>query len=103
LTNEGGAFHLGTGQFIAPVHGTYLFSVTVRAQYHKQVSAALVSKEKTLVRLSSGYGGIDRAASSITVVITLKRDDVISVKHISEKSGAYHGSGFTSFSGLLLD
>lgn len=103
LSNESSGFNPRTGEFTAPVLGHYLFSVTLRAQFRKQVSAEITCNGNMLGRITSGYGGIDRATSSVTVVVELKRNDVVHVKHTAEKSGEYHGNGYTTFSGILVD
>ncbi|XP_045158490.2 cerebellin-1-like [Mercenaria mercenaria] len=103
LTNEGDGFNSCTGEFIAPVPGKYLISLTARAQFHKQISAEIVCNGKMLGRITSGYGGIDKAASSMTVAEELRKDDKVFVKQTTEKSGEYHGNGYTTFSGFRFD
>lgn len=103
LINEGDGFKPYTGEFIAPVSGKYLFSVTIRAQYHKQVSAELVCNGKILGRVTSGYGCIDKATASVTIAVELRRSDVVLVKQTAARSGDYHGNGYTTFTGLTFD
>lgn len=102
LTNEGDGFNLCTGEFTAPVLGKYLISATARAQFHKQISAEVICDGKMVGRITSGYGGIDKAASSITVVVEMKPGNKVFVRQTSEISGEYYGNGYTSFTVMLF-
>ncbi|XP_052778110.1 complement C1q-like protein 2 [Mya arenaria] len=103
MMNAGSGFKGSSGEFTAPLSGRYLFTVTVRAQFHKMVSAELAGNGRMLARVTSGYGAIERATSSVTVVVELKRGDVISVRQASDKTGEYYGNGYSAFSGFLFD
>ncbi|KAH3693670.1 cerebellin-3-like [Dreissena polymorpha] len=103
LLNTGSGFDSRSGEFKAPSAGIYLFSVTVRAQFHRTVSAVVEKNGGMLARLTSGYGAIERATSSMTLVAELQSDDVIRVRQAADTSGEYYGNCNTVFSGVMLD
>lgn len=103
ITNNGNGYDPETGEFIAPLRGRYLFTVTIRAQFCKQTTAEITCNEQMLGRVTAEYGRVDKASGSMTVVVELDRGDVVKVVHYSVKSGDYFGNGFTSFSGFLFD
>ena len=99
--NLGNGFNATAGEFIVPAEGLYLISLTIWAEYRKQVSAEILASDDVLARLTSGYGRIERATSAVTVVKELKPNDKVFVRRANDKTGEYHGQGYTSFCGVL--
>lgn len=103
ITNNGNGYDSETGEFTAPLTGRYMFTVTIKAQFSKQVCAEISRNDEMLGRVTAEYARIDKASGSMTVVAELNRDDVVKVTHYCVMSGDYFGNGFTTFSGFLFD
>ena len=71
---------------------------------HTQVCAELIGRNVVLARASSGYGGIERATATVTVVVQLDTDDRVYVRQIcgDERVGEYHGYGCSVFAGIMF-
>ena len=103
ISNDGNAYDPETGEFTTPLKGRYMFTVTIRAQFNKEVCAEITRNDKMLGRLSAEYGRIDKASGSMTIVVELEIGDIVKVTHYAVKCGDYFGNGFTAFSGFLFD
>ncbi|XP_045157052.2 complement C1q-like protein 2 [Mercenaria mercenaria] len=102
ITNIGKAYNPDTGIFKVPFTGRYLFSLTVRAQYQKQVCAEIVSEPHVIGQLAAGDSEIERASASVTVVASLHAGDDVYVRETKPWTGSFFGEGYTSFTGILL-
>ncbi|XP_060587429.1 complement C1q-like protein 2 [Ruditapes philippinarum] len=102
LTNIGKSYFPSTGVFKVPYSGRYLFSLTVRAQYQKQVCAEIIAEPHVIGQLAAGDSEIERASASITVVVSLQAGDEIYVRESKPWTGNLFGEGYTSFTGILL-
>jgi len=101
--NAGQGYDVTSGLFVVPRRGCYLFTVTIRAHFHKTISSEIVHNDDVMGRLTTGDGRIERSAASMTLIIECEVDDVIYVRHTGDKSADYNGNGCTSFSGFLID
>lgn len=102
ITNIGKAYNPNTGIFKAPFAGRYLFSLTVRAQYHKQVVAEIIAEPQVIGQLAAGDSEIERASASVTIVVSLQAGDEVYVRETKTWTGNFFGDGYTSFTGILL-
>ncbi|KAH3693665.1 complement C1q-like protein 4 [Dreissena polymorpha] len=102
MTNVGNAYDVTSGTFKAPCAGRFLFSLTVRAQYHKQACAEIVAEPEVIGVVAAGDTEIERASSSLTVVTSLSLGDVVHVREMKMFKGDFYGDGFTVFTGVLL-
>ena len=99
VTNIGNGYHNHLGSFIAPVSGTYVFSVSLltwakHAHYTFSKNGTGVSK-LYLDATKSGY-----ESTSQTIVITLNQNDDVTIRN-GESDGQTHG-GYSNFAGFLL-
>lgn len=99
--NEGNAYHHGT--FVAPVSGTYQFSVTCCSNRANWVALDLSVNTATVGRLLAGDNDYDECTSKVYYVHLTANDDVY-VKH--EKGGgsllSLDDYGLPSFGGFLI-
>ncbi|XP_053404981.1 uncharacterized protein LOC123555503 [Mercenaria mercenaria] len=95
--NIGNAYNQHHGNFVAPVGGTYVFSVTLLhfgelAYGHFVVNRAVAAK----LMLKSGQG------ASQTIVVNLSTGDDVSVQNTATDRG-FNGDRYCTFSGFLLN
>jgi hypothetical protein len=102
LTNIGNAYNPDTGIFKVPYSGRYLFSLTVRAQYQRQVCTEIVAEPTVIGQLTAGDSEIDRASASVTVVVILEAGNEVYVRETKTWTGHFYGEGYTVFTGILL-
>ncbi|XP_053403077.1 b(0,+)-type amino acid transporter 1-like [Mercenaria mercenaria] len=97
VTNIGNAYNQHHGTFVAPVGGTYVFSVTLQQDGettwgHFVVNGAVVAK----LYLKTGQG------ASQTIVVNLSTGDDVSVQN-TEINRGFYGDLYSTFSGFLLN
>lgn len=99
VTNIGHAYNANHGTFVAPVPGTYVFSVTL---YHQSgVSSAgtwghVVANGIVVAKLH-----VNQEQSSQTVIVSLQAGDDVSVQN-TETDRGFFGDRYSTFSGFLL-
>lgn len=98
ITNIGNAYNGHLGSFIAPVHGIYVFSVTLVTSSNAGFHANIVRNGELVTRLyaSTGY-----QTASQTVVLQLQKGDDVCIQH-ADVDRIIYGYKFTLFSGFLL-
>ena len=100
VTNIGNAYNNHLGSFIAPVSGTYVFSISILTW--AKDSAYYISKNGNAVSyiycdaIQSGYD-----SSSQTVILSLNQHDDITIRN-RDADDQTHGSHFSTFAGFLL-
>ena len=97
LTNIGNAYIAHHGTFVAPVDGTYVFSVTLRATNiytHFVVNGTVIAKLD--MHPANGY-----TQASHTMVVSMKKGHDASVQSSAVETSIY-GDRYSSFSGFLL-
>lgn len=103
-TNIGGAYNNSTGIFIAPIHGIYLFSVSVMAPSHADAQGVMVDIMKNGVEIGAafaeGVGNMDQG--SISVVTELLIGDEVHVSITRREDTELWGDKLTSFMGCLV-
>jgi hypothetical protein len=101
ITNLGNSYNNHNGNFIAPVSGTYVFSVTVMSRYHVNAHLRLVKNGQTVSYLyvSGSEAGYD--TTSQTAVLLLQKGDDFCIQNIDSDKDL-NGDHYSSFSGFLL-
>ena len=106
ITNKGGAYNTGSGEFTASVAGAYVFSWTVLNNDKRFTNAALFHNEKYIAVAQADTRIFSMGASgSNTAVLDLKIGDTV---HVAVWKGgvAYDhqvaGKGHSTFSGWLI-
>ncbi|KAH3795945.1 complement C1q tumor necrosis factor-related protein 2-like [Dreissena polymorpha] len=105
LTNIGGHYNANNNEFVAPVTGTYVFTVNAVCGTYSYMHIALYQNETPAFRtLCDNRTGSSQQQSGGITPLRLTKGDKISVRMVyplATSSEAY-GSGMTSFSGFLL-
>ncbi|XP_045176509.1 heavy metal-binding protein HIP-like [Mercenaria mercenaria] len=101
ITNLGSAYNNHNGNFVAPVSGTYVFSVTLLSVYHVNAHAQFLKNGQLVTRLylSGVESGHDTASQ--TFVLQLHKGDDVCV-HNLDLDASLGGSHYSSFAGFLL-
>ncbi|XP_045176620.2 cerebellin-1-like [Mercenaria mercenaria] len=101
ITNLGNAYNNHNGNFVAPVDGTYVFSVTLMSLYHVNAHAKFFKNGQPVSTLyvSGAEAGYD--TTSQTIVLQLHKGDDISVHNI-DVDVSMAGAHYSTFSGFLL-
>lgn len=101
-TNSPTAYNRHTGVFTAPVNGLYVFSTTVLSSYHSTSHFRFYLNHTPLtIMYVHGNASSGWDSASQTIVLNLKRGDVVSVKNTENDTGVL-GGGHSIFSGFLL-
>ena len=101
ISNVGNGYNHRTGVFTAPVAGTYVFYFTA-VEYNTQtlgldIVLNSVSKVRLLGSNKAGY-----QTGTNMVVLTLKRQDRVWVKHSYGKGYHTHNVPMVTFTGFML-
>jgi hypothetical protein len=101
VTNIANGYNNFNGNFIAPVSGTYIFSVTLISLYHISAHAQFVKNGSPVsyVYVSGSEAGYD--TTSQTIVLELRKGDDIFIQN-NDADKSYHGAHYSTFSGFLL-
>ena len=102
LTNLGGGWNGRTGEFRAPASGTYVFAWSALSSDTNHLQLALMRNGLEMASSWADAQGYQTASS--TVVLTLRRGDVVS---LSVLGGEVHeprnsNRGYTAFSGYRI-
>ena len=101
LLNVGSAYHSAHGIFVAPVPGVYFFTMSLLAYGTTNHHAKLVKDGQELAR--SDFNDNDyHDGSSQTVIVQLKKGNVIAVQNADYSGMLYTGLNYSTFSGFLL-
>lgn len=100
ITNVGNAYNSFTGDFRAPVSGTYVFSLTLMSLGAETVHCKM---EQNGIGVANIYVYTDTAdaTSSMTAVLELKQGEDLVIRNI-QADVKIHGYGYSYFSGFLL-
>ena len=101
--NLGGAFHEHTSVFLAPVNGTYLFSVSVCSAAGHFIVLDLMRTTTMIGRILAGDTAYDDCSSETTITVLTAGDEVY-VQHRNNVGDYIHVQEHTvnSFTGVLL-
>ncbi|XP_053403075.1 uncharacterized protein LOC128558225 [Mercenaria mercenaria] len=97
VTNIGNAYNQHHGTFVAPVGGTYVFSVTL-LQFGENTWGHFVVNRAVVAKLLLKDG----QSASQTIVVNLSTGDDVSVQNTGTDRG-FHGDRYCTFSGFLLN
>jgi hypothetical protein len=102
VTNEGGAYNSSTGEFIAPVNGTYAFYSNILSDWGKYIETCL--KVNGEIRMYMYSGSQYRGSGSNMALLKLKVGDIVNiVKHgTGGLTPFYIHRRWSTFSGFLL-
>ncbi|XP_063397317.1 complement C1q tumor necrosis factor-related protein 4-like [Mytilus trossulus] len=95
--NMGGAYDKKTGVFTALKAGLYSISTTVMSYLSSHLHCDLWKNNEKLVRAF----GTKLSTGTLNVVVALKKNDTVYVKHINAKEYIY-GDHRSTFSGYLI-
>ncbi|XP_071180307.1 heavy metal-binding protein HIP-like [Mytilus edulis] len=95
--NMGGAYDNDTGVFTAPKTGLYSISTTVMSHHNSDLHCYLWKNNERMVLAF----GTDLSTGTLNVVVALKRNDTVYVKHISSTENIF-GDERSTFSGYLI-
>ncbi|XP_052228146.1 heavy metal-binding protein HIP-like isoform X2 [Dreissena polymorpha] len=101
--NTGNAYHRHLGGFLAPLNGTYLFSVSVCSDNGHYIVLDLMKNAGLIGRVLAG-DSVYNDCSSDTSIVELNAGDEVYVQHHAS-SGDYvnaHQNILNSFTGVLL-
>ena len=101
ITNIGNGYHSHVGTFIAPVSGTYVFSVTLLSNWGQSVRYATVKNGSAISRIYNNGATIGTDSGSQTCILQLKQNDDIVIQNIDLDKHT-HGDHYSSFAGFLL-
>ncbi|XP_045182322.2 uncharacterized protein LOC123541035 [Mercenaria mercenaria] len=98
VTNIGNAYNAHAGDFRAPVAGTYVFATTLMAgDVHLIYHFIVMHNGKSVSNIYLVNGG----TASQEVVLQLNQGDDVSI-HNMDAGNKLYGSGYSTFSGFLL-
>lgn len=95
--NMGGAYDQDTGVFTAPKMGLYSISTTVMSYHTSHLHCDLWKNNKKMLRAF----GNDLSTGTLNVVVALKMNDTVYVKHTGDTETIY-GNHRSTFSGYLI-
>ncbi|KAL4220253.1 hypothetical protein ACF0H5_020660 [Mactra antiquata] len=102
ITNVGNGYSIYSGDFRAPVAGTYSFSTTLRDHGTHEQTRYYIAKNNDHVGNLANMGHISLFSSySMTVVLQLKQGDTISIRNV-DTDKTLNGNYYSVFSGFLL-
>lgn len=101
ITNIGNAYNNHTGDFRAPVSGTYVFSVTLMTVNSGTIHCLMVQNGKGVAYIYLYGTDTQDATSSVTAALELQEGDNLAI-HNMLNDVSIHGHGYTYFSGFLL-
>ncbi|XP_045198731.2 complement C1q-like protein 2 [Mercenaria mercenaria] len=101
VTNLGHGYNNHSGNFIAPVSGTYVFSATLISLYHQSSHSQFTKNGQAVsyMYVSGAEAGYD--TTSQTIVVQLHKGDDVCIHNI-DADKSYHGAHYSTFSGFLL-
>ncbi|XP_060558115.1 uncharacterized protein LOC132718432 [Ruditapes philippinarum] len=101
ITNLGSAYNSHNGNFVAPLDGTYVFSVTLMSLYHANAHVMFYKNGQPVSRLyvSGGEAGYD--TTSQTIILQLTKGDDVCVQNI-DLDVSMAGANYSTFAGFLL-
>ncbi|XP_052777948.1 heavy metal-binding protein HIP-like [Mya arenaria] len=104
VTNEGRAYNGTTGEFTAPVDGTYVFYSSILTRAGRSIETSLkVNDINKLYLYSGGTAKFYGSGSNMAVLNLISGDKVKMVKHGSWGSGPFYiHVNWSTFSGFLL-
>jgi hypothetical protein len=106
--NEGNGYHFRQGLFVAPLAGTYLFTVTLSGDTLSGYNIwASVRKNGAMLARIDCIAGLDESKksfdqSSVTIVTPMEVSDEVWTDIYSPGNVSIGGNGFSSFTGVLL-
>ena len=101
ITNIGNGYHSHVGTFIAPVSGTYVFSVTLMTGWNQAAGYEIVKNGSMISRIYNSVQTSGYNSGSQTFILQLKQnDDIVIQNSNSDKNN--HGDHYSTFAGFLL-
>ena len=100
ITNIGNTYHNHLGSFIAPVSGTYVFSVSLLT-WDKAATYTISKNGSAVSQIFCDARKSVYESTSQTVILTLSQNDDISVRN-QDAEGQTHGQHYSTFAGFLL-
>lgn len=101
ISNVGNGYSKSTGVFTAPVAGTYVFYFAAVEKKTQDLGLDIVLNSVSKVRLiGNNQAGFQTGTNM--VVLTLKRQDRVWVKHSYGKGYHTHSVPLVTFSGFML-
>jgi hypothetical protein len=101
VTNIGDAYKPSSGQFIAPVNGTYHFHTSFLSGNGAEVWTYIDLNGQVQVRADARGTDSRHGTGSQSVILELKTGDIVSVKIY--QGNTILGLEYSSFSGFLLN
>ena len=101
ITNSGDAYDLDQHEFVCPVSGYYLFSVTANSWVPFAANIAIMKAFSPLVSTVAQSSEMVASASNI-VVVDCQQGEAVYVACMSGTPCTYLGNSYTTFSGVLL-
>ncbi|KAJ8307110.1 hypothetical protein KUTeg_015194 [Tegillarca granosa] len=104
VTNIGNGYSVSTGRFVAPVSGTYAFSVTVSDKSGVGPAHLDIMKNDIEVGAVRSEKTVDMDLGSQTVVLSLKASDNVYIKNRGNHGLHSHRGRYAinTFSGFLI-
>ncbi|KAL4228001.1 biological adhesion [Mactra antiquata] len=100
FTNDLNAYSGITGEFTAPLNGTYFFTATVMSHKGEYLETEICLNGNTLVKMYSGDTYYEQGTNS--VVLVLKTGDKVWVRHYGTVGTNAFGGHWSSFSGFMI-
>jgi len=107
VTNEGGAYDIGTGKFTAPYNGSYIFSTSVCAHISKWVAVTLMAADREIGTTSIYNSATSATCSGVSGMTILSKGDQVWVQGSYKATTAlcsrhYSIPSSPMFSGMLV-